>query len=86
MDTLIKEERLIKEDHYSCYDYEIWTYHNDDNPDTTYYSYKILDNDGVQYFWTGDSIVREANEYYDSEEEALLATIEHINLLENGEG
>ena len=33
-----------------------------------------------------ESIIRESEEYFDSEQEARFAAIGHIDLLENGEG
>jgi hypothetical protein len=79
-------ETLISEDHYSYYDFEIWAYPDDDYPDTKYYYYKILDNDGLQTFWTGNNVIREAQEYFDTAQEARFAAIDHIDLLESGEG
>lgn len=79
-------EMLISEERYSHFDYEIWAYPDDDYPDTKYYFYKILDNKPDLKFWTGSNVLREANEYFDTAQEAKFAAIGHIDLLENGEG
>ncbi len=80
-------EKMISEGHYSFYDYEIWAYMDDDYPtQVAHYYYKILDNDGQQKFWTGCNVVRESNDYFDTEQEATFAVIGHIDLLESGEG
>ncbi len=80
METLISEER------HSHYDFEIWAYPDDDYPDTKYYFYKILDKGGMQHYWLGDPVIREADEYFDTAQEARFAAIGHIELLESGEG
>lgn len=80
METLISKER------YSYYDFEIWCYPDDDYPDTKYYYYKILDKGGNAEFWTGDPVIRESQDYFGSEVEAAQAAIDHISLLEDGEG
>lgn len=67
---------------YSCYDFEIESYPDDDYPDTKYYYYKIYGEGCYPY----DDGVIESSEYYDTIQEARFAAIGHIDLLENGEG
>ena len=78
-------DTLIKEDKYSHYEYEIWAYPDDDYQDTKYYYYKILDKNGDQAYWTGDSVIRISDEDFETEQEAIFAAIGHISLLEDGE-
>jgi hypothetical protein len=62
---------------YSCYLYII--HHQ---PDNGKYTYEILlENDYMEY---PDSI--ESDDYFDAEQQARFAVIDHIDLLENGEG
>lgn len=79
-------ETLELEDTYSHYSFEVWAYPDDDYPDTKYYYYKILDKGGMAHYWTGDPVIRESDEYFESVGEAKLAAIGHICLLEDGEG
>lgn len=79
-------EMLTSEKRHNHYDFELWQYPDDDYPDTKYYYYKILDKGGMHHFWMGRPVIRESDEYYDSEEDARIATIDHIDLLESGEG
>jgi hypothetical protein len=79
-------EKLISEDRYSHYEYEIWAYPDDDYPDTLYYYYKILEKGGDHHFWMGTPVIRESDEYFDTAQEARFAAIGHIDLLESGEG
>lgn len=80
MDTLEREAL------YSHYQYEIWSYPDENNTDTKYYYYKILDKGGEQHFWLNDPVIRESDEDFNSVGEASLAAIGHIGLLEDGEG
>ena len=48
--------------------------------------YKILDKGGDHHFWMGTPVIREADEYFDTAQEAEFAAIGHIDLLESGEG
>lgn len=80
METLVKEER------YSHYDYQIWAYPNEDQPEIKNYYYKILDKGGDWHFWMGTPVIREADEYFDTAQEATFAAVGHIDLLESGEG
>lgn len=79
-------ERLISKEKYSFYEYEIWSYADDDYPDTQYYYYKILSNDPDLQFWLNTNVLSESTEYFDTQQEAKFAAIGHIDLLENGEG
>lgn len=76
---------MIREAKYSHYEYEIWSYPDDDYPDTQYYYYKILDKGGDHHFWMGTPVIREADEYFDTAQEAEFAAIGHISTLEDGE-
>lgn len=61
---------------YSCYEYIVWR-----NDDTGCYIYVIYDNDLESPIRT---IIRQANEWYDTELDAFKAAIEQIDLLESG--
>lgn len=61
---------------YSYYEYEI--YQDIDCP--AHWLYRIYDTNYK------NDILRESDEWYDTETEAGFAAIGHINLLENGEG
>ena len=73
---------------YSCYEFEIKSHMVpgfEANSDTFVkgYYYVIYDPD---YIANNSAIIRECDEYFDTEQEARLAAIGHITLLENGEG
>lgn len=68
-------DTLKKTRKYSCYEYEL--YQLPGKPER--WCYNIFDP-------YDDSILRESSEWFESEGEANLAAIGHIDLLENGEG
>jgi hypothetical protein len=78
-------EKLIEESCYSHYQYEIWSYLDDDYPGTKYYYFKILDKGGYQHYWLGCSIIKESDEHYDTLLCAIEGAKEEINELENHE-
>lgn len=79
-------EKMISEERYSCYDYEIWAYMDDDYPsEVSHYYYKILDTDGQHKFWTGSNVLVESDDSFESAGEARLAAIGHISKLEDGQ-
>jgi len=61
---------------YSFYEYEVL-------PSKQYWVYVIYHPD---YNPCLQSVIRESDEWYDTEQEARFAAIGHIGLLENGEG
>lgn len=61
---------------FSCYEYEVI-----ENKEGWYYI--IYDPD---YEPCDSTIIRQADEWFDSSAQASLAAIGHISLLENGEG
>ena len=61
---------------FSCYEYEV-------REEKEGFVYVIFDPD---YKPTDKTIIREADEWFESEGKANLAAIGHISLLENGEG
>ena len=63
---------------YSCYEYEILGGPKKEED----YRYKIYTEGCLPYY---DGVI-DSGEYYDSEKEARFAAIDHIDLLENGEG
>ncbi len=63
---------------HSCYEFEIKKDAIEDG-----YIYVIYD---TYYVPSDHTIIRESNEWYDTEQEARFAAIGHISLLENGEG
>lgn len=79
-------EKLVAEDKYEHYSYEIWMYPDDDYPDTKYYYYKILDIGGEAHFWLNDPVFRMSNEFYDTRLDAIVGAMNHIDQLESGEG
>lgn len=73
---------------FSCYEFEIRSHEVpgwDENVDKWVkgYFYVIFD---PYYKPCEQTIVREADEYFENEQQARLAAIGHISLLENGEG
>ena len=79
-------EKMISEERYSHYDYEIWAYMDDDYPaDVSHYYYKILDKGGDHQYWTGSAVLCESEDSFDTEQEARFAAIGHISKLEDGE-
>ena len=73
---------------YSCYEFEIRDYDLTCYDDMDYklikgYFYVIFDTD---YKPSDSTIIRESDEWYDTQQEARFAAIGHITLLENGEG
>lgn len=73
---------------FSCYEFEVrchdipgWD--KNENKWVKGYYYVIFDN----YYKPCDpTIIRESDQYFDTEQEARFAAIGHISLLENGEG
>lgn len=64
---------------YSCYEYEV-------KKDEQGFIYTIF-TDCVDYnFFMQTDILRESDEWFDTEQEARFAAIGHIDLLESGEG
>lgn len=76
-------DKLIEEGRYSFYNYEIWSYPDDDYPDTKYYYYKILDKGGSQHYWLGCPIIYESDEFYDTLLEAISGVKEKISSLDD---
>lgn len=73
---------------FSYYDFEIRSHNvpgfgENNNKYIPGYYYVIYDS---YYKPCEFTIIREADEYFDSEEEARLAAIGHISLLEDGDG
>lgn len=75
---------------FSFYEFEIKSHDvpgSNDGEDTNKwvkgYFYVIYNPD---YVPSEHTVIREADEYFDSENQARLAAIGHISLLENGEG
>ena len=73
---------------FSYYEFDILTclvpgFAENENKWVMNYIYVIYDPD---YKPCEQTIIRESNEYFESEQEARLAAIGHISLLENGEG
>jgi len=66
---------------YSFYEYEI---HKD--PHGCGYYYEIYTDDVDHIYWMRTNILRSSDEWYDTEQESRFAAIDHIDLLENGEG
>lgn len=66
---------------YGYHEFEIFEYPDDDYPDTKYYYYKIYTEGCKPY---DDGVIESVN-MYDFKEDAKLAAIAHIDLLENGE-
>lgn len=74
---------------YSCYEYEVYRYHDleDQTPCdcNAKWLYKILFHDAEHKFWSGqDSMTSE--EWYHTEQEAIEAACCHIDRLEDGPG
>jgi len=61
---------------YSYYEFEV--FHDVDCPD--HWLYRIYDS------FYKDEVIRESDEWFDTEIQARFAAIGHIGLLENGEG
>lgn len=69
---------------YSCYEFEIKkAIIFGEPPERLRFVYVIFDPD---YKPSVHTEIRESDEWYDTEEQARNAAIEHISLLENGEG
>lgn len=68
---------------YSCYEFRIEKCIVMEDIARTGYYYEIYDPERIP---CGNSIIREAQEWFETEQEARFAAIGHINLLENGEG
>lgn len=64
---------------FSLYEYEVMPYESEEVKDG--FVYIIYHPD-----YKGKVVLRESDEWYDSEGRARLAAIGHISLLENGEG
>lgn len=69
---------------YSCYSYEIY---NDieltnEPENTVHWVYNIYN---YQSFGRPETAIRSSDQWYDSEDEAHAAAVEHIDALENGE-
>lgn len=80
-------EMMIDDGKYSHYSYEIWAYMDDDYPaEISHFYYKIVDIGGMEHYWTGDPIVSESHESYDTLLQAEAAARGHIDLLESEEG
>ncbi len=74
---------------YSCYEFEIihelipvWGFSGKTGKTINGYIYKIYDAGCPPY----DDGVIDSEEWYHTEQEARIAAMEHIDLLENGEG
>jgi hypothetical protein len=66
---------------YSCYEFSI--YHEDKGNNLDAWVYVIYD---PTYKPCAQTIIREAEDWFDTEQEARFAAIGHIDLLESGEG
>lgn len=66
----------MKREKYSYYEFSV--YQDMDCPE--HWVYRIYDS------YYKDEIIRESDEWFDSEQRARYAAIGHIGLLENGEG
>ena len=66
---------------YSCYEFEIKKVIVLGGPGTIGYIYQIYNPD---YIPCEQTVIRESNEWFDTEQEARFAAIGHIDLLENG--
>ena len=73
---------------YSFYEYDIQSGHKTINPEDNevIYFYRIFTDDVDYNFFMQTDILRESDEWFDTEQEARFAAIGHINLLESGEG
>ncbi len=78
-------EKIVIREKYSHYEFEILEYYNDEHPSTKHYVYNIHTNDSQWKFWMGTTIIRESDEYFDTEREAIAAAKDHIDALEYGE-
>jgi hypothetical protein len=61
---------------YSCYNYDVYT-------DAGKWVYRIFD---PYYKASSQTVLRESSEWYEDDKEAEFAAINHIDLLENGDG
>lgn len=68
---------------YSCYEFEIKKAIVMSETATLGYIYQIYDPD---YKPCEQTVIRESNEWFETEQMARYAAIGHISLLENGEG
>lgn len=64
---------------YSCYEYEVWATDKDTDNEQNNYTIYLGQN------YLGDKEAIESDEWYETEEEARQAAIDHIDRLENGE-
>lgn len=78
---IAKVESILMIEKYSCYEFEIMPW--SDSEIRQGWVYVIFD----PYYKPCDhTIVRESQEWFETQQEARFAAIGHIDLLENGEG
>lgn len=78
-------ERIVTEGKHGHYDYQVWAYNDDSSPEKIYYNYNIINKDANQHFFTDCQVIKASNEGFYSPGEAVIAAIDYIDSLEEGE-